>query len=231
MRKYTLLLSVTFHVAAAFTLVIAPLFAAAHLPGVRDSVAWTPIRVATPPPVGDPNSTKPPSSSKFASRAQAVASPPLTAPPEITPETGPVVDTPGGSFEDGLGKGVLEGGVAGGDPDAVLIVPPPRPVPPPTVEPRTPVRIGPGLISPVKTRHVPPVYPPLALASRTQGTVILEAVIAENGRVRDVRVLRSIPVLDQAAVEAVRQWEFTPTKLYGEPVPIVMTVTVNFQLR
>jgi len=61
--------------------------------------------------------------------------------------------------------------------------------------------------------------------------VILEAVIAENGRVRDVRVLKSIPVLDQAAIEAVRQWEFTPTKLNGEPVPIVMTVTVNFQLR
>ena len=71
----------------------------------------------------------------------------------------------------------------------------------------------------------------MALASRREGIVILEAVIAENGTVRDVRVLRSIPLLDQAAVDAVRQWQFTPTLLNGEPVPIVMTVTVNFQLR
>jgi protein TonB len=56
-------------------------------------------------------------------------------------------------------------------------------------------------------------------------------VIAENGSVRDVRVLRSIPLLDAAAVEAVRQWRFTPTLLNGQPVPIVMTVTVAFRRR
>jgi protein TonB len=61
--------------------------------------------------------------------------------------------------------------------------------------------------------------------------VILEAVIAEDGRVRDVRVLRSIQLLDQAAIDAVRQWRFTPTLLNGVPVPIVMTVTVNFELQ
>jgi protein TonB len=61
--------------------------------------------------------------------------------------------------------------------------------------------------------------------------VILEAVIAEDGSVRDVRVLRSIPLLDAAAMEAVRQWRFSPTLLNGEPVPIVMTVTVAFRLR
>jgi protein TonB len=69
------------------------------------------------------------------------------------------------------------------------------------------------------------------MAAGKDGIVILEAVIAENGTVRDVRVLRSIPLLDQAAVDAVRQWQFTPTLLNGQPVPIVMTVTVNFQLR
>jgi|TARA_Y100000031_G_C7944646_1_gene258686 protein TonB len=62
------------------------------------------------------------------------------------------------------------------------------------------------------------------------GVVILEAVIGPDGRVRDVRVLRSAPLLDRAAIAAVRQWEYTPTLLNGVPVPVVMTVTVTFTL-
>ena len=58
----------------------------------------------------------------------------------------------------------------------------------------------------------------------------MEAVIGEDGRVRDTRVLRSIPLLDEAALGAVRQWEYTPTLLNGAPVPIIMTVTVQFTL-
>jgi periplasmic protein TonB len=55
-------------------------------------------------------------------------------------------------------------------------------------------------------------------------------VIGPSGRVQDARVLRSIPLLDQAALEAVKQWEFTPTTLNGVPVPVIMTVTVQFTL-
>jgi protein TonB len=78
---------------------------------------------------------------------------------------------------------------------------------------------------------VAPVYPPLARAARVEGIVILEAVIDEDGSVRDVRVLRSVQLLDAAASEAVRQWRFTPTLLNGQPVPVVMTITVAFKLR
>jgi protein TonB len=60
--------------------------------------------------------------------------------------------------------------------------------------------------------------------------VILEALISEDGTVRDVRVLRPEPVFEQAAIAAVRQWRFSPTLLNGEPVPVVMTVTVGFTL-
>jgi len=67
-------------------------------------------------------------------------------------------------------------------------------------------------------------------AAGVEGVVILEAVIAEDGSVRDVRVLRSNPLLEAAALEAVRQWRFSPTLLNGEPVPVVMTVTVAFRL-
>jgi TonB family protein len=77
---------------------------------------------------------------------------------------------------------------------------------------------------------VKPVYPPTALASHVQGIVILEATIGTDGKVEDAKVIRSIPLLDQAALDAVRQWEFTPTLLAGVPVPVVMTLTVNFSL-
>ena len=231
MRKYTLLLSITCHVVAAFTLLIAPIFAAAHLPGIRESIAWVPARVATPPVIGDPRSTKAPGSSRPASTAQP--SPiPLKAPEGIAEETAQNVDFNPGPLDDGVGRGIPEGVIFG---DPTIEIAPPPPVPArtaaPAAEPRAPLRVGGGLVAPAKTRHVAPIYPPVALAARQEGLVILEAVIGENGGVRDVRVLRSIPLLDQAAVDAVRQWRFTPTLLNGEPVPIVMNVTVNFQLR
>jgi TonB family protein len=94
--------------------------------------------------------------------------------------------------------------------------------------PTNAVRVGGGVAPPTKVKHVAPVYPPDALAARVAGVVIIEAVIGEDGKVRAARVLRSIPMLDGAALEAVKQWEFTPTQLNGVAVPVVMTVTVNF---
>jgi protein TonB len=75
------------------------------------------------------------------------------------------------------------------------------------------------------------VYPEIALRAHIQGVVIVETTIDANGRVIDAKVLRSIPILDEAALDAVRQWEYTPTQLNGIPVPVIMTVTVNFSLR
>jgi protein TonB len=75
------------------------------------------------------------------------------------------------------------------------------------------------------------VYPAVAQAARVQGVVILEAVISGSGNVTDVKILRSVPLLDDAAIEAVRQWTYTPTLLNGVPVPIIMTVTVNFTMQ
>ena len=92
------------------------------------------------------------------------------------------------------------------------------------------MRVGGNIKQPTKTKDVRPVYPPIAQSARVQGVVIIEAVIGPNGRVTDARVLRSIPLLDAAALDAVRQWEFTPTLLNGVPVPVIMTVTVNFAL-
>jgi periplasmic protein TonB len=103
--------------------------------------------------------------------------------------------------------------------------------PPPPPAPVTPMRLHQGIKAPHKIVDVPPAYPPVAQRARVEGIVILEAVIDAQGRVASVRVLRSIALLDQAAVDAVRQWRFTPAILNAEPVPVVMTVTVNFTLR
>ena len=103
--------------------------------------------------------------------------------------------------------------------------------PPPPPPPPAPVRVGGAIQPPKKVKIRRPTYPPIAQSARVQGVVILEATIGPDGRVQDVRVLRSIPLLDAAAIEAVRQWEYTPTLLNGVPVPVIMTVTVNFTLR
>ena len=94
-----------------------------------------------------------------------------------------------------------------------------------------PVRVGGNIRAPQKTRNVKPVYPQIAQSARVQGVVIIEATIGPTGKVQDARVLRSIPLLDQAALDAVRQWEYSPTLLNGVPVPVIMTVTVNFTLQ
>ncbi len=99
----------------------------------------------------------------------------------------------------------------------------------PAAAERRPIRIGIGMRPPAKTRHVNPEYPAEARAAGISGVVILEATIDAEGAVTDVGVVRSVSGLDEAAIAAVRQWRYTPTWLNGEPVPVIMTVTVNFQ--
>ena len=87
------------------------------------------------------------------------------------------------------------------------------------------------MAAPVKVVDAAPVYPAIARTARVEGVVILEAVLDVEGRVDSVRVLRSIALLDQSAVDAVKRWRFTPALLNGQPVSVVMTVTVNFRLQ
>jgi protein TonB len=127
--------------------------------------------------------------------------------------------------------GGVVGGVTGGIPGGTLggvvggIAPPPPPPPP-----AAPVRVGGDIKEPKKIKDVKPVYPQIAQTAKVQGIVIIEATIGKDGSVKDAKVLRSVPLLDQAALDAVRQWKFTPTLLNNVPVEVVMTVTVNFTL-
>jgi len=91
------------------------------------------------------------------------------------------------------------------------------------------VRVGGKIEPPIKMNDVKPVYPAIAQNAGVTGAVIIEATIGADGRVIDAKVLRSVPLLDQAALDAVRQWEYKPTLLNGVAVPVIMTVTINFK--
>lgn len=96
---------------------------------------------------------------------------------------------------------------------------------------KTAVRVGGKVKPPTKTKDVKPEYPAAAISARAKGAVIVEATIGADGKVLDAKILRSVRMLDQAALDAVKQWEYSPTLLNGKPVPVVMTVTVNFTLK
>jgi TonB family protein len=91
-------------------------------------------------------------------------------------------------------------------------------------------RVSAGLQEPKKLVNVPPVYPEAARNAHVDGVVMLELIISRSGCVSDISVLRSVPLLDVAAMNAVVRWRYTPTLLNGRPVPVMMTVTVNFRL-
>jgi TonB family protein len=109
--------------------------------------------------------------------------------------------------------------------------PPPPPPPPAPVDGVMPLRVGVNNVGPpAKLRDVQPEYPIEAKIKNVQGVVVLDVVVDASGAVRETLVLQSIPLLDKAAIDAVQQWRFQPTLLNGQPMPVVMTVTVNFAL-
>lgn len=219
--RFAVPLSIAAHAAFGAAVVIVPLMAADVMPGLRDStisVFKVPAPLPAPPPPAASRASTP------VAETPATVAAPREAPDTIAPE--PAAETtataPG-----------LPGGVPGGLPSGVVgsatVVPslPPVPAPPPTTQP---VPVGGRIKPPVKRRHVPPVYPAIAQQAGVEGMVIVEAIIGVDGRVKQARVLGSKPLLDEAALTAVRQWQFSPTTLNGMPVPVVMTVTVNFTL-
>jgi protein TonB len=130
---------------------------------------------------------------------------------------------PGGV--EGGAPGGVDAGVPGGVAGGVVGGLPEEPPPP------QPVRVGGAIKQPQPVNQTAPVYPPAARRARVEGVVILECTISAAGRVLDVKVLRGIPLLDDAAVAAVKQWLFAPTLLDGVPVPVLATVTVSFSLK
>jgi periplasmic protein TonB len=132
---------------------------------------------------------------------------------------GAVGGVPGGVAGGSMG-GVL-GGVIGGIGTAP---PPPKP------RPTGPIRVGGNVQAARIVNRVQPVYPPLARQTRISGTVRLHAIISKDGTIQQLEVLSGHPLLQQAALDAVRQWRYQPTLLNGEPVEVDTTIDVIFSL-
>lgn len=217
------LISAAIQAGALALVIVIPLLATDSMPEPPEAM-MTFLAAPQPPPPPPAPAPAPAAAPKPVRSAAAPIPRPLpasdfVAPVELPSEI-PVEDLSlaagviGGVEDSGVPGGAL-GGVEGGMPGA------------PADEP---VRVGGEVQPPKKVKDVRPEYPPTARSARVEGTVILEAVIDERGVVSQVRVLKSIPLLDEAAVVAVKQWRFQATMLNGETVPIVMTVTVNFGL-
>lgn len=109
-------------------------------------------------------------------------------------------------------------------------VEPPRIAPP--VQPDRPrVKLSEGVLEAQLISRIEPQYPPLAVQTKTQGTVTLRAIISRDGRITSLTVLSGHPLLVQAALAAARQWRYRPTMLNGEPVEVETSITVIFRLR
>jgi protein TonB len=225
------LVSAAVHVAAIGSVAWVVMFSINNeaLPEVPVMIAFVAEAPAPPPPPPPP----PPAAAAKAAR-----------PSEPVPASGPAFTVPaaipvGIQPEQGLdafdGEGGVVGGVEGGIPGGVLggipggvvgeVLPPPPPPRP------APARVGGDIKAPALIHRVEPEYPPMAVAAKVTGIVILEATVNEAGAVTDVRTLRSIILLDQAAINAVKQWRYQPLVLNGQPVPFILTVTLSFSLR
>jgi periplasmic protein TonB len=216
-------LSLALHTIAAIALVVVPVLTATQLPeptaSVRAFFVEPQVNAVPPPPPPPP-------------AVQSVVHRP-TAPVHLT--TGALVapiDIPAEVPNPGLDLGVeggmpggVEGGVEGGVLGGVVGGLPSEPTPP-----VAPVRIGGSVKAPTRLKYVAPEYPSLAVRARVSGVVVVDAILSPDGRVTGAKVLRSIPLLDDAALAAVRQWVYTPTLVGGVPVPVAMSVTVNFNL-
>jgi protein TonB len=212
--------SLILHLGAALLLFVLPLTAAIDLPGVYTQLP--PVMLATVPEM--PTVPPPPAvTSPVPSTAPTI---PTEAPDRVYEELPPPPTSTGTAPPGALlvgGGGVTVPGIG-----TVTVAPPAPPPPPQVMAPRRP---GGDIKAPERISYKAPTYPPTAQAARIEGTVILEAVIDAQGVVQDVKVLRSVPLLDRAAIEAVQQWRYTPTRLNGVAIPIVMSVTVTFSLR
>jgi protein TonB len=218
--------SLGFHVAAIAAVVIVPLFGQELPPQVRPTPVadmWPgliPVTLALSRTPTVPHARRAPAPD--AARSFAISEPaPATS-------LAPVADAPldGPPVSDAEWSGLVPDGDvdgAGGGAGDVRNESGPRGT-------GEPLRIGGELEPPTKLVHVPPEYPEIARAARVRGTVVLDCTIDPAGSVVEVRVLSGHPLLDPAAVAAVRRWRYTPTRLNGVPVSVLLTVTVRFDL-
>src|ERR1700757_4302188 len=184
-----------------------------------------------PPPSGAGNATKlraptPPSPSIFTPTSTGIPAPvhkTQEAPPPPVGTTGGVVGGVPGGVAGGIPGGALSEALSSTSSAAV-------PVKMFDAPPVKRIRVAARVVEANLIRDVAPQYPPEAGRARIEGTVVLLAVIGTDGSVKDVRVENGLPILAQAAINAVKQWRYKPYMINGEPVEVDSRITINFTL-
>jgi periplasmic protein TonB len=214
--------------------IMAPLVTTEALPHERFAATLAAPAPPPPPPRRTPQTEAKLLRAALVRLSRAVLQAPSTIPVKVvmvldsepSPQAAGGVEggVPGGTGEPArLGTPVFAGGAA-----------PPPPPPPPVkkTEPKPrPVPVG-GQVQLAKLVFGPrPVYPALAKQARISGAVRLEAVIARDGSVENLRYVSGHPMLVEAAIAAVEQWRFQPTYLNGVPVEVATDIEVNFKLQ
>lgn len=228
-NPWAYMLSLVVQVVLIGVMILIPLLYTEALPK-QEMLAFL---VAPPPPPPPP---PPPSAQpvrRVIQRVTQMEAGRLRAPKSIPKEIAIVKDEPLPEGAVGVVGGV-PGGVPGGQMGGVLGgvlggVTGPAP-PPPAPEAPKRIRVSTGVQEAKLSRKVTPVYPPIAKQARIQGVVQLEAIIAEDGSIQNLRVVSGHPLLAQSALNAVSQWHYEPTLLNNEPVEVVTIINVVFKL-
>ena len=241
-RRWTSLpIAIAFHLALLASVLLAQAWSVSEVPEPDVNVVFFAEAPPPPPPAAAPARSSAPTRPVQTAQEPTVK-PPVVQPDETpdttpTPLTSPVVsDAPASSDGPGLpwgvdgGVGQGDGDTIGGDPDGVQ-----HSIggdPEPQVDPDLPRRVFGAVKRPEFLSGPQPRYTETARKAGVQGVVILEAVIDEQGRVTDLKVLKGLPMgLDKSAVEAVSQWRYKPATLENRAVKVIFNLTVNFQLQ
>ncbi|OLB36333.1 MAG: energy transducer TonB [Acidobacteria bacterium 13_2_20CM_57_17] len=227
-KPWTVVVSMLFQVAFLGILILIPLIYTEALPKTMMATMLT----APPPPPPPP---PPPAVAQIVHvkpQAHLMDAGKLMQPKVIPKEVKIIKEDAEPDVATGMTGGV-PGGVAGGSMGGVLggviggmgaAPPPPRP------HQTGPLRVGGNVQAARIVNRVQPVYPPLARQTRISGTVRLHAIIGKDGAITSLEVMSGHPLLQQAALDAVRQWRYQPTLLNGEPVDVDTTIDVIFSL-
>ena len=220
-KRWTALGSIALQCAIAATLVVLPLLRPEQIISRIDSL---PVFLQPPPKPPVPVEHVQPNTASSTSAAIPAASRPQL--PSIHPTPGtPTEDAPattltGPGMTDGIPAALSTGTASNATKISVT----------PARQPTKPVSISGGVSAGMLLAPIHPIYPAIAKAARVQGTVVVAAVISRAGTIESLRVLSGPPMLQSAALDAIRAAHYRPYRLNGEPTDVETTITVNFRI-
>src|ERR1700678_3859383 len=213
-----MLLALAFNLSVLSALVALPLI---YPEGLPVTLLRRALYAPAPPLAAQPQ----PRSAQPASTQTSTVRNPFAPPPSIPIQISMAPDSPPPGIINEIPSDGVPGGV--GDPASVFHTHPPQ-----VVHPAQPPRvtISGGVTEGLLVFHTTPIYPPIAIAARVSGTVVLAATISKSGSIEDLRVLSGPAMLRNSAVDAVKNWRYRPYLLNNQPVEVETTINVVFSM-